>query len=238
MSTSVQYDPDGESYRCNFVAHNGGYRYYDGYWQRLDLPEQYDTDTYIGPVNVRFSFSYNGLVTARDYTPGYWTVPKFAIDIANGRADNYDYLYTGTYTDSPVINLPVANPSAGFYSIRFRFTIPQDAPVEYYNMTPFKYTVSYDIYYRDTSGGGLPNEWTENTTAPAATLPDDLPTVTTAAPPEDTAEQITGLLDFPSGLLDGMHYLRDNASQFLGLRYVSFIVVLGLICALVAWFLH
>lgn len=206
----------------------------DGDWVRLTLPESYDTDTYIAPVNVRISASC-GTLHNRDESD-YYIQPSFTFDLTSGKNDNW--LVWGSLTQSPIINYPVPNPDTNYYWIRFRVSVPSDVPSYKFYSDTIQYTVTYDIYYRDSSGGALPDGWSENTTAPSATLPDDLPTVTTAVSPDDTAEQISGLLEFPSGLLDGMHYLRDTIAQFLGLRYVSFIVVLGLICALVAWFLH
>lgn len=228
------------------AAYNGfdGYSVYenedtyflDGKWKQLAIPEQYDTDTYIAPVNIRISVACPTLRNVDDNS--IYIQPSFTFDLTTGSRDNM--IVKGSLTQSPIINYPVPNPDTNYYWFRFRASVPKGSvPSSSFYTPDVNIIVTYDIYYRDTSGGGaLPDGWSENTTAPAATLPDDLPTVTTAVSPDNTAEQISGLLEFPSGLADGMHYLRDYVAQFLGLRYVSFIVILGLICALVAWFLH
>lgn len=227
-----------------FTEREGMY-FIDGEFQNLNLPEKYDTDTYIAPVNIRLSCG--GINTLHNRNQGdyasstYEVQPKYAIDVRTGHSSRGPWLLSTSMMDSPIINYPLPpyeTYNSRDYRIAVRISIPDSTPVSYFFSDSVYFTITYDIYYRDGSGGNLPDGWAENTTAPTATLPDDLPTVTTAVNPDDTAEQISGLLEFPSGLLDGMHYLRDTIAQFLGLRYVSFIVVLGLICALVAWFLH
>lgn len=239
VSYRFQYDGLGNG---QFTEREGMY-FIDGSFVNMNLPEKYDTDTYIAPVNIRLSCG--GIETMHNRQVGdrpsssYEVQPKYAVDVRTGR--NSTMLLSTSMMDSPMINYPLPpyeTYNSRDYQIAVRVSIPDTTPVSYFVSHYVYFTITYDIYYRDSSGGNLPDGWSENTTAPAATLPDDLPTVTTAAPPEDTAEQITGLLEFPSSLLDGMHYLRDTISQILGLRYVSFVVVLGLICALVAWFLH
>lgn len=189
-----------------------------------------DDDTVIQPVNVRVSAScapydnqsYRARVSITQ--SGYY----------------YNNVYdSGSFT-SPIVNYPVQwDTDVDRFDVEmYIFSSESIASCEV--------SITYDIYYRDPEINvevpteepfTLPPDWTQNTTA--ATSPQvELPTVTTVATPSDASENIDKWLTIPTKIADCANFFGVVVTNVFELKYVTFIVLFGIICALLVWFLH
>lgn len=102
-------------------------------------------------------------------------------------------------------------------------------------------TITYDVYYKYESGGGetftLPADWVQNTTGNSMEQP-SLPTVTTVATPSDASENIDQWLTIPTKINDCANFFGAIIINIFELKYVTFIVLFGIICSLLIWLLH
>lgn len=186
-----------------------------------------DDDTVVQPVNVRISAScapydnksYRARVTIAQ--SGYY----------------YNNVYdSGSFT-SPIINYPVQwDTDVDRFDVEMYIFSTED-------ISSCEVSITYDIYYRDSSEGAtqepftLPPDWTQNTTA--VTSPQvELPTVTTVATPSDASENIDKWLTIPTKIADCASFFGTIIGNIFELKYVTFLVLFGIICALLVWFLH
>jgi hypothetical protein len=189
-----------------------------------------DDDTVIQPVNVRISAS----CAPYDNAPY-----KARVSIAQS-GYYYNNVYdSGSFT-SPIINYPVQwDTDVDRFDVDMYIFSSE-------SISSCEVSITYDIYYRDPAiGVGVPTEepftlppdWTQNTTA--ATSPQiELPTVTTVATPSDASEHIDQWLTIPTKITDCANFFGAIIINIFELKYVTFIVLFGIICALLIWFLH
>lgn len=188
-----------------------------------------DEDTVIQPVNVRISAS----CAPYDNVSYRARVNIHPAGIYNNVFDS------GTFT-SPLINYPIEwdNDADRWQVDMYIFSSESISSCEV--------SITYDIYYRDPAIDvevpteepfTLPPDWTQNTTA--ATTPQvELPTVTTVATPSDASEHIDQWLTIPTKITDCANFFGAIIINIFELKYVTFLVLFGIICALLVWFLH
>lgn len=188
-----------------------------------------DDDTVIQPVNVRVSAScapydnqsYRARVNI--HPAGYYT-------------NIYD---SGTFS-SPIMNYPI-----DWDSSTNRWTIDMYI-FSSKSISSCEVSITYDIYYRDPAIDvevpteepfTLPPDWTQNTTA-ATSSQVELPTVTTAVTPSTASENIDSWLTIPTKITDCANFFGAVIINIFEMKYVTFIVLYGILCALLIWFLH
>lgn len=221
---------------AEWYANNGTF-YYDTGWFRATL-ESYDTDNYKSPVNVRASVSVADVyLTAGGQR--YFYTPKVALNVTSGANDTY-ICSTGHHSEC-IINYPLRNPDTDFYWVKLGMLFDTDlVGISGVTMTEDSFihlTITYDIYYRDESAEPqtLPPSWTEDTTAAPNTAV-SLPTVTTTV--TNVAEQADEFITPPQDVLDGIRFVKTIVGQLFELKYMTFLICFGIICALLAWLLH
>lgn len=187
-------------------------------------------DTVVQPVNVRISASC---------APYDNATYKARVSIAQS-GYYYNNVYdSGSFT-SPIVNYPVQwDTNVERFDIEMYIFSSE-------SISSCEVSITYDIYYRDPAIDvevpteepfTLPPDWTQNTTA--ATSPQvELPTVTTVATPSDTSENIDQWLTIPTKLTDCAAFFGVLIGNIFELKYVTFIILYGIICALLIWFLH
>lgn len=182
-----------------------------------------NTDNVIQPINARVSVS----ASLRGSS-----VVNFACVIKT--PDNYIVWDSGILS-APCVNFPIQLSRAGYqnYNIYCYGYSP--------NVDSVTVTISYDVYYKYESGGGetftLPADWTQNTTADIKTQP-SLPTVTTVASPSDASENMDEWLTIPTKLTDCANFFGAVIVNIFEMKYVTFLVLFGIFCAVLIWFLH
>ena len=182
-----------------------------------------NTDEVIQPLNVRVSVSAS----------------KRGSSVANFRCsikDPSNYLcFDSGVLSSPCVNYPIQLSRAGY----------QNYNIYCYGFSPdidaVNVTITYDVYYKYESGGGetftLPADWTQNTTAPPSSQV-ELPTVTTVATPSDASENMDNWLTIPTKITDCANFFGAVIINIFEMKYVTFLVLFGIFCAVLIWFLH
>ena len=102
-------------------------------------------------------------------------------------------------------------------------------------------TITYDVYYKYETGGGetftLPADWVQSTTGSALEQP-TMPTITTAVTPSDASENFDNWITIPTKITDCANFFGAVIINIFEMKYVTFIVLYGILCALLVWFLH
>ncbi len=182
-----------------------------------------NTDDIIQPINARVSVS----ASLRGSS-----VANFACVI---KTPDSVIVWDSGILSAPCANFPIQLSRAGYQN--YYLYCYGYSP----NVDSVTVTISYDVYYKYESGGGetftLPADWTQNTTADIKTQP-SLPTVTTAATPSDASENIDQWLTIPAKITDCANFFGAIIINIFELKYVTFLVLFGIICALLVWFLH
>lgn len=186
-----------------------------------------DDDTVVQPVNVRISAS-----CAPYDNQSY----RARVSIAQS-GYYYNNVYdSGSFT-SPIINYPVQwDTDVDRFDIEMYIFSSE-------SIRSCEVSITYDVYYRDPSEEAtqesftLPPDWTQNTTA--ATSPQvELPTVTTVASPSDASENMDNWLTIPTKITDCANFFGAVIVNIFEMKYVTFLVLFGIFCAVLIWFLH
>lgn len=186
-----------------------------------------DDDTVVQPVNVRISASCSPYDN-QSY--------RARVSIAQS-GYYYNNVYdSGSFT-SPIVNYPVQwDTDVDRFDIEMYIFSSE-------SISSCEVSITYDIYYRDPSEGAtqepftLPPDWTQNTTA--ATSPQvELPTVTTVATPSDASENMYNWLTIPTKITDCANFFGAVIVNIFEMKYVTFLVLFGIFCAVLIWFLH
>lgn len=182
-----------------------------------------NTDDVIQPLNARVSVS----PSLRGTSAG-----DFSCVIKDPA--NYIYWDSGILS-SPCVNFPIQLGRQN-YNNYFLYCDGYSP-----NVVGVMVTITYDVYYKYDSGGGetftLPADWTQNTTADIKTQP-SLPTVTTAATPSDASENMDEWLTIPTKITDCANFFGSIIVNIFEMKYVTFLVLFGIFCAVLIWFLH
>lgn len=183
-----------------------------------------NTDDVIQPVNVRVSVSGSQTGSnSGDYRCMITEPGTYSVFWDSGRLSE------------PCLNCPIqlgGLSSQTYYAQCYGYNS---------NVYAVTVTITYDVYYKYESGGGetftLPADWVQNTTAePSSQV--ELPTVTTVATPSDASENMDNWLTIPAKITDCANFFGVLVSNIFELKYVTFLVLFGIFCSLLIWFLH
>lgn len=87
----------------------------------------------------------------------------------------------------------------------------------------------------DVEDNTLPDDWFVDTTATVVNPVESYTTVIGTQIPWDDIEH---QMDLPIAVENAVLYIYDLVSQILVMRYLTFMIVFGLSCALICWILH